>query len=159
LDKPVQAVHRKATLPVEREDWRGVSAGEHERRLEERRLTERARGLDLTRPPLMRLGLYRTGEADFRLLWCYHHLLVDGWSSRLVLRGFFLRYEATRRTRALPLPPARPFRAFVAWLQKQDRAEAEAFWKGELADFAEPTPVGGRPRPAGAEVDPRFGEE
>ena len=32
LDAPVQVVHAKATLPIEEQDWRGVSAEEQARR-------------------------------------------------------------------------------------------------------------------------------
>src|SRR5262249_9876375 len=37
-------------------------------------------------------------------------------------------------------PPG--FRDYVAWLDKQDAAAAEAFWQERLAGFHSPTPIG-----------------
>ena len=34
----------------------------------------------------MRLIAIRWDDGGFRIVWSYHHLLMDGWSSDLVLR-------------------------------------------------------------------------
>jgi amino acid adenylation domain-containing protein/non-ribosomal peptide synthase protein (TIGR01720 family) len=39
------------------------------------------------------------------------------------------------------LPPAVPYRDYLAWLARRDRGEAEAAWRGALAGLAEPTRV------------------
>ena len=37
------------------------------------------------------------------------------------------------------LPPARPFRNYIAWLKNQNISAAEDFWREQLAGFSEPT--------------------
>ena len=41
---------------------------------------DRSRGFDMARAPLLRLTLLRYGEADHRLIWTYHHIVLDGRS-------------------------------------------------------------------------------
>ena len=52
-------------------------------------------------------------------------------------------YEVFARYAGRPAPSApRPFRDHVAWLQAQDVASAEAFWREPLAGVEAPTPLG-----------------
>ncbi len=140
LDKPLQVVERRVELPFERQDWRD-SAGIQEH-FEAFLREDRQRGFELTQAPLMRVTLIRTGEEEHRLVWSFHHLLLDGWSLPLVLKDVMVLYEASRRGAEIPLPPVRPYRDYILWLQKQDLGRAETFWRETLAGFTAPTPVG-----------------
>ncbi|MGH9829578.1 MAG: condensation domain-containing protein, partial [Blastocatellia bacterium] len=42
------------------------------------------------------------------------------------------------------MEPVRPYRDYIAWLQQQDFAEAEAFWKEKLKGFTTPPRLGSR---------------
>src|SRR6185295_10989890 len=72
----------------------------------------------------------------------HHHLLLDGWSLPLVLNEVLAHYEAQVRGRTLDLAPARPYQDYIAWLQRQDLAQAAAFWRQTLAGFHAATPLG-----------------
>jgi amino acid adenylation domain-containing protein len=76
------------------------------------------------------------------LVWSFHHLLLDGWSLPLVLNEAFGCYEALARGRELEPGIARPYRDYLAWLGRQDRHAAEAYWREQLAGFRAPTPLG-----------------
>ncbi len=163
LDKTVQAVHRQVSLPLEQLDWRDLSPAEQERALEQHRAAERREGFDLSRAPLMRLTLIRTGEQAYRLLWSHHHILLDGWSMPILLREVFTLYAAYAQGRTVGLHPARPYRDYIAWLGEQDMAAAETFWRKTLAGFTAPTALRlpapradrlppGRPRTAEQEI-------
>ncbi|MGJ4946751.1 condensation domain-containing protein, partial [Bradyrhizobium sp. HKCCYLS1011] len=146
LAVPLQVVLREAELPFAREDWRDLSLAEQQERFETLQQAERLRGFDFARPPLMRLCLIRTGERDHRLLWTSHHILFDGWSIPLLLDEVFAAYVALNRREVPQLTPVRPFRDYIAWLQHQDMAAAEAHWRRRLAGFEAPSSLGlGRP--------------
>ncbi|MEO7331485.1 MAG: condensation domain-containing protein, partial [Minicystis sp.] len=158
LDQPMQVVWRRVPLPVEQEDLRGLSAGEQTARVARFLEVERGKGFDLGRAPLMRLALLRLRDDEHRFVWTAHHLLLDGWSSAIVLKEVFALYDAEVSGKALKLDPVAAYGELIGWLQKQDRARAEAFFKKELQGFTEPTPLG-VDRPPGGEVpSPRFGE-
>src|SRR5439155_1904746 len=158
LEVPLQVVLRHAALSFARHDWRDLSAAEQEARFAALQEAERARGFDFAKPPLMRLALVRTGESDYRLLWNSHHILFDGWSIPLLLAEVFAAYGAAGRREALTLAPARPFKDYIGWLQRQDIGAAEAYWRGQLAGFETPTSLLlARPRRDAARSD-RYAE-
>ena len=153
LDKPLQMVERRVELPFARLDWRNLTAAEAGERFESLLREERRRGFDAGRAPLLRLALVQLAEERFRLAWTYHHLILDGWSLPLVLKEVFAFYEAFRRGGDLPLPPARPYRDYTLWLQRQDLARAETFWRETLAGFTAPTPLGADHRATAGEEE------
>ncbi|WP_342781545.1 amino acid adenylation domain-containing protein [Amycolatopsis rhizosphaerae] len=151
-DEPLQAVHREVAIPWREEDWRGVPAGEQRRRLEDFLGEDRAERFVPERAPLMRLTLIRLADTACHLVWTHHHLLLDGSSLSRVFQEFFALYHARVRGSRLVLPPAPPYREYIAWLRRQDLAEAEAFWRRTFDGFAAatPLPVEAGPPPAAA---------
>nr|WP_052313046.1 non-ribosomal peptide synthetase [Corallococcus coralloides] len=141
LERPRQVVLARAELPWRELDWRGLSPEEQEARLVQLRAEDRARGLDLTHAPLMRMSLIRTDARVHHLVWSFHHLLMDGWSVGLLLRRIFSLYEAFGQGRALPRSQGATFRDYIAWLQHQDLGRAERYWRDALAGFTQPTPL------------------
>ncbi len=150
LDEPLQAVHAHLPLRWERQDWRGLPAAEQDARLAEYLRADRLRGFDLTTPPLMRLAMFRlgAGDAGWRFVWSHHHAILDGWSMPILLHELFACYAAERQGETARLPAVRPYRDYIAWLREQDLAEAEAFWRAEMAGFTTPTPLPGSPSAA-----------
>jgi surfactin family lipopeptide synthetase C len=141
LESPVQIVHRKVQIPVERHDWRGKDPEQQQRDLAAHAGEDRRRGFDLTRPPLLRLALFRFGDESYRVIWSHHHLVLDGWSVGLMMREIFLVYQAISRGETAPLPARRPFRDYIGWLRQQDPAAAEPYWRRVLGGFRRPTPL------------------
>ncbi|HET9226171.1 MAG TPA: condensation domain-containing protein, partial [Thermoanaerobaculia bacterium] len=136
VDRPVQVVYRQVDLPWREEDWRGLPEEAQTARFEALFEADQRLGFELGRPPLMRVTLVRLGDRTWRFLWSHHHLLLDGWSLGRVLQEVFAGYS----NRAA-LPPVRPYVDYIAWLEKQDLGEAEAFWREALAGFTTPTPL------------------
>ncbi|WP_233595935.1 non-ribosomal peptide synthetase [Corallococcus sp. CA031C] len=141
LESPLQAVHARVTLPWTELDWRGLPVAEQQSRLETFLAEDRALGFELSRAPLMRLALIRTEEQAYRLVWSFHHLLTDGWSSALLRKAVFTRYAALVRGNAPALTKGPAYREYIAWLQRQDLARTETFWRDTLAGFSAATPL------------------
>ena len=151
-EKPLQVVRRRVTLPWEELDWRGLSVDEQNAKLAAFLQADRQRGFDLTQAPLMRLALIRLGENHHELIWSHHHLLIDGWSSFLILKDVMAIYQAISEDRDCPLEPVRPYRDYINWLRGKDPSKAEGFWRAALEGFAAPTPLLGSPSVEGQEV-------
>jgi amino acid adenylation domain-containing protein/non-ribosomal peptide synthase protein (TIGR01720 family) len=129
---PVQVVQRDVHLDFTQADWRSLASESQRQRLDEWIAADRARGLDLRRAPLHRLGLLRLGDERFEAVWTYHHILLDGWSTSNVLREVLSLYAASR-TGALPtLPRAWPYRDYVEWLHAHPAADALEVWREAL---------------------------
>ena len=141
LKEPIQVVHRQVEVPLRLLDLRELPPEEQEQRLEALVAEERQRGFALAKPPLMRLTLARTGDDTHRFIWTHHHILLDGWSSPILMQEVFAWYEALRQGQTPNLPPAHPYRDYIVWLRRQDMTQAERFWKETLAGFQAPTPL------------------
>ena len=143
LDQPLQVVARETAVPIAEEDWSRLDKDGQRERLEACLAQDLARGFDPRQAPLMRLLLAREGDRSHRLVWSLHMLLLDGWSVAKLTAELFLCYEAFRQDREPGLGAPPPFRSYIAWLLRQDRAVAEGFWRRELAGFTAPTPLPG----------------
>ncbi|MFD3917313.1 amino acid adenylation domain-containing protein, partial [Streptomyces sp. NPDC058603] len=103
VPEPVQVVHRDVRLPVEILDWRDSLLTEQDARWEALLAADHKRGLDLRRVPLARLTLARLGEGRVRVLFTFHHILLDGWSVARVLSLVLDDYAARRDGLVLPV--------------------------------------------------------
>ncbi len=135
LERMLQVVHRDVDVSVNFLDWRDIPEQEQPARLEQFAAQDRKKGFNLSKAPLLRFHLIRLREDLYQFLWSFHHLLADGWSMPIILKEAFMIYEAKRQNMPLQLPPARPYRDYITWLQKQDKQKAEAYWKELLKDY------------------------
>jgi amino acid adenylation domain-containing protein len=139
---PVQLVHR-AVPELRVLDWSGTEAAEAEERLARLRHAERAAPPPLKGAPPFRLTLVTLGPDSHRLLWCDHHILLDGWSSGILVRELTAAYAelaAGRRPFGSSAAPVR-YRDYLSWLRQRSGVEASAYWRTELADFDRATPL------------------
>jgi surfactin family lipopeptide synthetase C len=139
VEKPYQVVHRQADLNIARHDWSALSAVEQDERRRSCLEEERASLFDLTRPPLMRLALIVLSERKFRLVWTFHHIILEGWSAAIILNELWKCYGDLRAHRSPDLPAVRPYAEFIRWLQQKDQSTAKAYWRERLHGFSAPT--------------------
>ncbi|PWK81234.1 non-ribosomal peptide synthase protein (TIGR01720 family)/amino acid adenylation domain-containing protein [Lentzea atacamensis] len=137
VPEPLQVVMADVQVPFEMHDWSAVT--DRKGALDELLGRDRAQGFDLTRPPLMRVHVINDGTDHHRMVWSLYSGLCDGWSVPVVLEEVGATYDALCRGTTPDLEPVRPYRDFIAWLGKRDRAEAESFWRNYLAGFDAPT--------------------
>ena len=154
VEEPLQEVHCHVTLPFEERDWRRLSSDEQGRRLESFSLSDRRKSFDLTEAPLLRLTLIRFADAEYRLVWTFHHIISDGHSDVLILKEVFALYDAFRLGQDLTLGPATSYGEHCRWVRRLSFADSEEFWKARLSGFDAPTPLALGPevvRPSDAE--------
>ncbi|NEY34579.1 amino acid adenylation domain-containing protein, partial [Streptomyces sp. PRKS01-65] len=148
VPEPLQTVHRTARLPVTEHDWTALPDPEREAELARLLAEDRARGMALDRPPLLRVALVRLGPEEVRVVWTFHHVLLDGWSVFHVLADVLACHAALARGEEPRLPERRPFADYAAWLAARDTAGAEEHWRQALGDLTAPTPLPYDTRPA-----------
>jgi len=172
----LQWVARTARLPFELREGQAVASSEDApadsaSSLDQAAAAELARGLDLARPPLMRLLLIRTGAHRHHFIWTHHHVLMDGWSVsqllgevlRLYGRGGHPRgghpegghpeggHPQAGRPHADLASPRGRYRDYIGWLQARDAEQDEAYWRAQTARLDTPTRLAGAIKPADVE--------
>ncbi|MCF4994541.1 amino acid adenylation domain-containing protein [Pseudomonas syringae] len=131
LAEPLQFVLADPPLPISVLDWRDRDCSAQA--LQALADSERAKGFDLDCPPLQRLTLVRVSDDSHQLIWTYHHILIDGWSSSQLIGEVLNQYSGK------VLAEAVPYRRYINWLQQQDANASEGFWRQHLASLDEPT--------------------
>ena len=139
--QPLQVVHPQVSLPWIEEDWRDASPAAQRERLEAYLKRDRESGFVLSQAPLLRCALLRTGDEVYEFIWTFHHILLDGWSINLLLAEVFGHYAAFQKRELLELSQPRPYQEYIAWLKRQNLAQAESFWRNSLRGFTVPTPL------------------
>ncbi|MFF9179381.1 condensation domain-containing protein, partial [Streptomyces sp. NPDC014793] len=137
VSEPVQVVQRRASLPFEVRDLRGLSG--QEERLRAFLAEDWDRGFDLSRAPLVRVTVLPTGEERRIVVWSFHHILLDGWSVQILQKELFALYRALLDGTPAELPPAVPYRRYIEWLNSRQEDGSAGFWSDYLAGVTEPT--------------------
>lgn len=138
---PLQVVHRKATIPVEREDWRGLSGAELRAKTRSFLRQNAERGVDLRQPPSARLFMGQVGKDAFVVCRTFNYMCLEGWSGNLVTDQHVALYAALQRNEALKEKSAVSYRDYISWLSKLDWRQARQFWQEELDGALLPTPL------------------
>ena len=140
-DLPLQEVHEGVKIRIANEDWRHKRQDEQTRSLSDYLESDRRRSFSLHEAPLMRLALFRLGEAEYQLVWTFHHALMDGRSHHLVLREVFTLYEAYCTGQKVELKEPRPYRDYIEWLRRRDSSKDEEFWRRRLGGLTALAPL------------------
>src|SRR5215213_2719522 len=147
LSRPVQVVMARAAVPWRLIDLSGQDAAGQQRELSTIVEADRLERFDLSAPPLMRFALIKLAADRHRLLISNHHLLMDGWSAPILVRELLEVYAL--HGSAASLPRVTPYRDYLGFIARQDRAAGLAAWREALAGLEEGTRL--VPRQAGRE--------
>ncbi|MFC4950499.1 amino acid adenylation domain-containing protein, partial [Pseudonocardia sp. GCM10023141] len=142
---PVQVVLRDVTLPFTVLDADGDEVAAV-------RAVDAARDepFDPAAPPLIRMLLVRLSATRHRLAITNHHILLDGWSTPLLVADLLALYAGEPAA----LPRVHPFRDYLAWLARQDQVASRHAWAAALDGVEACTVAGPAPGAAGAALAP-----
>ena len=136
--EPVQVVAETGDFGFSAVDLRPLEESQA-RRLAHREATAFIRQpFDILRGPLLRVGLWRLGDRNWRMVILLHHLVADGWSLGVLFHELELAYCSRLKGLPADLPPLEiQYADFAEW-QGERLAEGEmdahlAFWKERLA--------------------------
>ncbi|AEF42505.1 Non-ribosomal peptide synthetase [Hoyosella subflava DQS3-9A1] len=134
---PVQVVVDDLQVPFAATDLSGES--DLDGALQQLLTADQEQQFDMGEAPLIRFMLVSLGAGEYRFVITNHHILLDGWSTPLVLRELITLYVMNGDGSALP--PSRSYRDYLAWLQQQNPQESLKAWAGALAGVEEPTTI------------------
>ncbi|MBB6274916.1 amino acid adenylation domain-containing protein/non-ribosomal peptide synthase protein (TIGR01720 family), partial [Pedobacter cryoconitis] len=134
---PVQCVYHEVELPVTMLDYRHLDEAEQLLAIQEFEANAKLDGFDFTVAPLMRITLTRLDDNRYRLLWNFHHMLLDGWSSPVLLEKLLLAYEALVAGNPLPVIVKDNYEDYIRYTERRDKEEEELYWRGYLKGISE----------------------
>ncbi|NUM34973.1 MAG: amino acid adenylation domain-containing protein [Candidatus Brocadiae bacterium] len=136
--EPCQIVFEKAPISWQEEDYSSFSTEDQKQKISSFLEKDLDHTFDLCRPPLFRLILIRLAQEKYCFLVSYHHLILDAWAIQCLFRETLAIYQGKTS-----LPEVRAYKDYIAWIESQDKENAEKFWRQFLAGFQSPTPLPG----------------
>ncbi|WP_080737257.1 non-ribosomal peptide synthetase [Rhodococcus fascians] len=133
----IQIVHHEVDAPWSSIDLTGLDVDDRAAELERIEHEDRATRFNMAQAPLLRFMLITVAPGEWRLVMTNHHILLDGWSTPLLLKDLLTLYVVDGDETVLPRVPA--YRDYLSWLAKRDRSSATAAWTDALAGLSEPT--------------------
>ncbi|NIM16719.1 MAG: amino acid adenylation domain-containing protein [Candidatus Aminicenantes bacterium] len=143
LSHPRQFVLASRRFKMNFKDISGLSEVEKEKYIQTFKEDDKSRGFDLTRDMLMRVSLIRTGEDSYKLVWAYHHILMDGWCMGIIFKELIQIYISLTRGEPLHLKPVTPYKKYIQWLENQDEDEGLQYWSKYLENYEEQAVIPG----------------
>src|SRR5689334_16261453 len=125
VEKPYQVVLRDLNISVEVHDC-------CEEDLAKLFRSERERGCDLSKAPLMRFGLWPVRPSVYQFIFNYSSLLIDDRSAVLLLEKALEIYEELQKGQPVASSPSSGYKDYVAWLKQRDWSQTRDYWKQSL---------------------------
>ena len=154
--EPVQLIHSECKIEIDPVDLEDLSSEEREARLQTLASAESAKSFDLSHLPLIRVSLFRLGQAEHILIVNLHHIVADGMSVGVLLdelNAFYGIFTGGDGPRPPDLPVQYP--DFALWQRLTMAGEEDAmsgqiaFWQKQLGGGLLPLELPGDiPRPA-----------
>ncbi|WP_434813447.1 surfactin non-ribosomal peptide synthetase SrfAC [Bacillus halotolerans] len=135
VKRPVQVVLKKRQFHIEEMDQTHLSESEQTDKINEYKAQDKIKGFDLTRDIPMRAAIFKKADNSFEWVWSYHHIILDGWCFGIVVQDLFKVYNALREQKPYSLPPVKPYKEYIKWLEKQDKQASLRYWREYLEDF------------------------
>lgn len=132
----IPLVRPPSKVPLDVSDLSGTPAEERDRRAEGFLNEQEALGLPFGEGPHLRAALGRFGPEDSVLVLIAHHMAVDGWSMRVLVRDLAIIHALGAGAPAGPLPYAYSYaehaREQGEWAEGAQAADARAYWREKL---------------------------
>lgn len=136
---PRQEVLPAITVDFSWHDWTGLEPDTASQWWNRLLAQDRARGFDLSAAPLWRVSVAQTGRCAHRVLFTFHHLLLD---ARALIVLFNEVFAALGSGPAAALEgPTVTYHQYLTWLQDHPSTASAGFWRAQLAGFTAPTPL------------------
>jgi len=138
IKKPIQLVKPSAIANWTVLDWTKEAEDIQEQKLKSFKDNNKKDGLNFQKKPLSKVSLIKIKKDSFYLVWCCHHLLLDGWSSSIILKDVFAYYNSLIHKKEVTLEPIPSYKSYLNWLKETDLDEAKNFWIETFKGFKNP---------------------
>ena len=144
VEKPWQICLKEQEFELEVLDWSEKERETQKQLFEEIKKKDIERGFALQSDSLFRAKLLLLGEGKIKMIWTFHHIVVDGWCMALLRDMFVNSYEAlhagkTKEDLIKEQDAQRNRKAhfadYIVWLNEQE--QGEEYWKQLLDDYDE----------------------
>ncbi len=127
-------------IPFSVSDLSCKSQAEQEHLIEQYKIADLEQGFNLYSEPPLRVSSFKLSATEIKLIWCAHHIVLDGWSLTILLKDFFSMYSTYPQKFSNDLKNGRfEYKDFIHWYMGSDKSKAVNFWNNYLKNVTSPS--------------------
>ncbi len=135
VQTPVQVVLKERKIKIDSRDISRLPGVEKKSLVEMMIRQDKEKKFDLEKDILMRVTIIKTADDQYKLIWSYHHIIMDGWCMSIIIKDFVRYYHTLSRGMAIVREKTPPYSSYLRWLDRQDRKKGLEFWQTYLEDY------------------------
>lgn len=135
VKEPLQVVLAHRSGDIYFQDISHQPEDQKEPFIERIKIEDKEKGFDLSRDLLMRILLFKIGDKKYKLIWSFHHIVMDGWCLGVIFKELILFYMSYQHGEPIQLKPVTPYKNYIKWLERQDMTEGVRYWKNYLKGY------------------------
>lgn len=126
---PVQCVHRNVEMPLSIIDLTQYAEQDRVKQLIVHVEADAHKPFDFAQPPLMRVTLLQVQPGRFRMLWTFHHLIIDGWSIPIIIQSFLETYNIIASGAQVKPVSEDSYEDYIRHIYAGDKTSEETYWR------------------------------
>ena len=135
VERPVLLVRPEKEIEWSFLNWETHTPEEQAHLLKVYKTERKDLGVVFEENPLSRITLIQRTATSYYFVWECHHLLLDGWSSTIILKDAFAFYAGLTSGQESQLPAIPSHKSYRNWLQNTPVEKAAQFWKKTFENF------------------------
>ena len=135
VEKPVLVVRPEKEIEWTFLDWRNTPENQKKAKIEIYKAERKKIGVAFENNPLSKISLIQTSNNCYYFLWECHHLLLDGWSSTIILKDTFAFYESLCVNTSIESSAIPSQKSYNNWLKTNSLENAIDFWSKTFNGF------------------------
>jgi amino acid adenylation domain-containing protein/non-ribosomal peptide synthase protein (TIGR01720 family) len=141
IDHPVIVITKNQKVQIEEIDL-SKDIVNQEIKVKNYTNSELSREFNLTKDPLLRVLLIKIGVGHFKIIWTFHHIIMDGWSASVLFFDFLTLYSEMSKgivekdlIKLIENNKSLDFQKYSKWLHSRNISKSLSYWKELLSDF------------------------
>ena len=135
LEEPKQVVLSERKIEMEVFELKTFTKEQAERRFQEILYKDKVRGFDIEKDTLLRLKILVLSEDRYKIIWTFHHMIMDGWCIGLLLKDITNIYGSLIKGEEVELGDSYNYSSYIKWIQNQNLNDSLKFWENYLSNI------------------------
>ncbi|WP_033679169.1 non-ribosomal peptide synthetase, partial [Bacillus gaemokensis] len=157
ISKPRQLVLENKKVEYEEINLTQLSESQQEKKISEVISLDVKRGFNLETDSLLRVKYIKLKNESHKLIWSFHHIIMDGWCISLVFGDFLRYYEQLKNDVSIEdiehmiekeKEKTAGYNEYAKWLEGQDKEKGLEYWTELLSEYEEPAEIRPMKKPA-----------
>ena len=139
LEEPKQVVLSERKVDLEVFELKTFTKEQSERKFQEILHKDKVKGFDIEKDTLLRLKIFVLSEDRYKVIWSFHHMIMDGWCIGLLLKDITNIYGSLIKGEEVNLGESYNYGSYIKWIQEQNIDESLNYWQDYLKGIEKST--------------------